>query len=320
MIHMPPFNGATEWLNSPPLTPEGLRGKVVLVSFWTYTCINWLRTVPYLRAWADKYKDQGLVVVGVHTPEFSFEHNIDNVKQAVESLRITYPVVVDNNYAVWNAFSNHYWPALYFVDTDGLIRHDQFGEGEYETSERVIQELLAEAGVRDVSESFVSVEPQGAEAPADWVSLGSPETYLGYQRSIFSNYPSNLNAGRHNYPQEPDQSLHLNQWTLVGDWTVGEESVGLNAANGKILIRFHARDLNLVMGPANRGTSIKFKVRLNGEPPKRAHGTDTSPDGFGQVTGQRLYQLIRQPQPIAERQFEIEFPDPGVQALAFTFG
>jgi thiol-disulfide isomerase/thioredoxin len=316
---LPSFGGATGWLNSPPLTPAGLRGKVVLASFWTYTCINWLRQLPYLRAWAGKYAGHGLVVIGVHTPEFSFEHNPDNVRLAVADMRIDYPVATDNNYAVWSAFGNHYWPALYFADAQGRIRHHYYGEGEYQQSEMVIQQLLDEAGLGGTSREPVPVDARGVEAPADWASLRSPENYTGYART--ENFASPGGA----LPDTPQHyaapaELGLNQWALSGDWTMGEEAATLNTAGGQIVCRFHARDLNLVMGPAEPGAATGFRVLIDGEPPGAAHGTDADDQGNGTVSEQRLYQLIRQPGPITSRTFEITFSGPGAQAYAFTFG
>jgi len=316
---LPAFVGAMTWLNSPLLNSQDLWGKVVLVNFWTYTCVNWLRTLPYIRAWAEKYKDNGLVVIGVHTPEFPFEHNIDNVQQAVQHTGITYPVVVDNNYAIWAAFDNHYWPALYFADTKGRIRYYQFGEGEYEMSERVIQQLLVEAGAKNVSGDLVPVDPQGIEIAADWDYVESPETYLGYARAVsFNAFGDAVIGRRHIY--DSDRPLRLNQWTLSGDWTIDEAAIMLHDAHGKVIFRFHARDLNLVMGPVMRGSTISFRVRIDGESPRNAHGIDTDEQGNGVVAEQRVYQLIRQPKPIIDRQFEIEFLGPGVEALSFTFG
>ena len=316
---MPPLTGATEWLNSPPLTTAGLRGSVVLVDFWTYTCINWLRTLPYLRAWAEKYKDQGLVVIGVHTPEFDFEHDLDNVRRAVKDLRVEYPVAVDNDYAIWSAFDNHYWPAVYVVDAQGKIRHHQFGEGQYEESEMILQQLLTEAGVGDVGRDLVSVDARGAEVAADWESLRSPENYLGYERT--ENFASSDGAvlGTPHVYAAPAQ-LRLNHWALAGDWTVQRQAIVLNETDGRIAYRFHARDLHLVMGPAARGIPARFRVRIDGQPPGAAHGTDADDQGDGMVTDPRLYQLVRQPGPVTERTFEVTFLDPGVQAYAFTFG
>src|SRR5215475_9189106 len=258
---LPSLGGAIEWLNSQPLTTAGLRGKVVLVDFWTYTCINWLRTLPYIRAWAEKYQDQGLVVIGVHTPEFGFEHDIDNVRRAVLDMGVTYPVAIDNDYAVWIAFANHFWPALYFADPEGKIRHHYFGEGEYEQSEMVIQQLLAEAGSTGVGHDLVSVDAPGIEAAADWVSLRSPETYVGYERTEGFASPGGAVAGESHVYAVPAQ-LGLNQWALSGDWRMGEQATTLNRANGRIAYRFHARDLHLVMGPAAPGTSPRFQVLI----------------------------------------------------------
>jgi thiol-disulfide isomerase/thioredoxin len=315
---LPSLGGAIEWLNSPPLTPAGLRGKVVLIDFWTYTCINWLRTLPYVRAWADKYRDAGLVVVGVHSPEFSFEREIDNVRRAVKDMRIDYPVAVDSNHAIWRAFGNAYWPALYFADAQGRVRHRHFGEGEYERSEMVIQQLLAEAGIGGSPRGLVSVDPRGLEVAADWGSLRSPENYLGYERT--ANFASpGAEPGRRRVYAAPGR-LALNHWALSGDWAVEKEAVALHRAGGRIAYRFHARDLNLVMGPAARGASVRFRVLVEGQPPGAAHGIDVDERGNGTVTEQRLYQLVRQPKPIVDRQFEIEFGDPGIEAFAFTFG
>jgi thiol-disulfide isomerase/thioredoxin len=315
----PSLSGATHWLNSAPLTPESLRGKVVLVNFWTYTCINWLRTLPYIHAWAEKYKDQGLVLIGVHTPEFGFEHDIDNVRREVTSLMVDYPVAVDNDYAVWDAFANHYWPALYLIDAEGRIRYHHFGEGNYEQSEMMIQQLLAEAGHSDVSRQLVTVDAQGVEVAADWGSLRSPENYVGYGRTENFASPDGVAFDtRHVY--DAPARLRLNQWALSGDWTIGRQATMLNTAGGRIVYRFHARDLHLVMGPAARGAPVRFRVLVDGEPPYAAHGSDVDNHGNGTVSEQRLYQLIRQAQPIADRLFEIEFLDPGVEAFAFTFG
>jgi thiol-disulfide isomerase/thioredoxin len=316
---LPSLGGATGWLNSPPLTPTGLRGKVVLVGFWTYTCINWLRQLPYLRAWAEKYSGPGLVVIGVHTPEFPFEHDADNVRQAVEEMEIDYPVAIDNDYAVWRAFDNYYWPALYFADAEGRIRHHHFGEGEYGQSEMIIQQLLAEAGSDDAAHGLVSVDASGVEAAADWTALRSPENYTGYGRTGNFASPGGAVLGKPHAYTAPAE-LRLNHWALSGDWTVGEQAATLNTANGQIACRFHARDLHLVIGPAARGTSARFRVLLDGQPPGAAHGVDADEDGNGTITLPRLYQLIRQSGPITDRTFEITFPDPGVEAYAFTFG
>jgi thiol-disulfide isomerase/thioredoxin len=315
----PPLSGATEWFNSEPLTPADLRGKVVLVNFWTYTCINWLRQFPYVRAWAEKYKDQGLVVIGVHTPEFAFEHDLDNVRREIHDLKVEFPVTVDNAYAIWHAFNNHYWPALYFIDAQGHIRHQQFGEGNYEESERIIQQLLAEAGKTGIGDQLVSVEAQGVEVAADWTNLQTPETYVGYDRTQNFASPSGEILGKSHVYAAPERLL-LNNWALSGDWTMDHSFVRLNQPNGRIVYRFHARDLHLVMGPATPGTSVRFRVLINGQAPGAAHGTDVDEAGNGTVTEQTLYQLIRQSGTIVERQFEIDFLDTGVAVYAFTFG
>jgi thiol-disulfide isomerase/thioredoxin len=313
------FSGATGWFNSPPLTPDGLRGKVLLVDFWTYTCINWLRTLPYVRAWAQKYAEHGLVVVGVHTPEFPFEHDADNVRWALKDLRVDYPVPADNDYAVWRAFDNHYWPAVYLADTQGRIRYHHFGEGEYRQSEMVIQQLLADAGSTGFDRAMVSVEPRGLEVAADWANVRSPESYTGYlQEENFASPGGLVPDQRHVYAAAG--RLRLNDWALSGDWTVDGHAATANAAGGRIAYRFHARDVNLVMGPAARGTSVPFRVFIDGQPPGPAHGTDTDDQGRGTVGQQRTYQLIRQPGAITERTFEITFPDPGAAAYCFTFG
>jgi thiol-disulfide isomerase/thioredoxin len=316
---LPSLDGATEWLNSQPLTAVGLRGKAVLIDVWTYTCINWLRTLPYVRAWAEKYKNQGLVVIGVHAPEFAFEKNVDNVRRAAKDMKINYPIAIDNNYAIWRALKNEYWPALYFVDAQGHIRHHQFGKGKYEQSEMIIQQLLAEAGIGGVRHELVSVDARGAEAPADSGSLKSPETYFGYQRTENFASPGGAVLDKRRVYAAPAR-LKLNHWALSGDWTVKREATVLNKANGRIAYRFHARDLHLVMGPAARTTSVRFRGLIDGQPPGAAHGIDVDAQGNGTVTEQRLYQLIRQPKPIADRLFEIEFVDSGVEAFAFTFG
>jgi thiol-disulfide isomerase/thioredoxin len=316
---LPSFGGATGWLNSEPLTPASLRGKVVVVDFWTYTCINWLRQLPYVRAWAEKYAGHGLVVIGVHTPEFPFEHNIDNVRWAVQDRGINYPVATDNDYAVWRAFGNYYWPALYFADAQGHIRHHHYGEGEYAQSEMVIQQLLAEAGFSDVDQEMVVVDPRGAEAAADWATLRSPENYTGYERTENFASPGGVVPGTPHVYADP-AGLRLNHWALAGDWTVEEQATTLNAASGRISYRFHARDLNLVMGPAAAGATVRFRVLIDGQPPGEAHGADADGQGNGMVAQQRLYQLIRQPSRVGDRTFEITFLDPGAQAYAFTFG
>jgi thiol-disulfide isomerase/thioredoxin len=315
---LPSLDGATGWLNSEPLTPAGLRGKVAVVNFWTYTCINWLRQLPYLRAWTGKYSGKELVVIGVHTPEFSFEHDPDNVRRAVQEMQITYPVATDSNYAVWQAFGNHYWPALYFADAQGKIRHHHFGEGEYGQSEMVIQQLLAEAG-HGGGTDLVSVEARGLEAAADWTSLRSPENYTGYERTENFALAGGPVPGKPHIYAVPAR-LELNQWDLSGDWTMGEEAATLNAGNGHIACRFHARDLNLVMGPAAPATPVQFRVLLDGQPPGESHGADVDRDGVGTLAQHRVHQLIRHPGPVADRTFEITFLNPGAQAYSFTFG
>jgi len=316
---LPSLGGATAWLNSPPLSAADLRGKVVLIDFWTYTCINWLRTLPYVRAWADKYRDHGVVVIGVHTPEFPFEHDLENVRQAAKDMRVEYPIAIDNDYAIWSAFNNHYWPALYIVDAQGRIRYHQFGEGAYEQSEMILQQLLAEAGIGGIAHELVSVDAQGAEAAADWGDLRSPENYVGYERTENFSSPDGAVVDKPRVYAAPAR-FSLNHWALAGEWTVGRGATVLHVANGRIAYRFHARDLHLVMGPAARGASVRFRVLIDGQAPGAAHGSDVDDQGNGTVTQQRLYQLIRQPKPIADRQFEIEFLDAGVEAFAFTFG
>ena len=317
--HLPGFDGATGWLNSPPLTAADLQGKVVLTDFWTYTCINWLRTLGYVRAWAEKYEDQGLVVVGVHTPEFPFERDVDNVRQAAKDMRVEYPIALDPDYAVWRAFDNHYWPAVYIADAEGRIRHHQFGEGGYAECERVIQQLLREAGRDGNRDDLVSVADDGLEAQADWASLESPETYLGYEQAQNFASPGGAEIERSHAYVAPD-SLRLNQWALSGDWTVERGAAVLSRADGGIVFRFHARDVHLVMGPPSRDTSVAFRVLVDGEPPGTAHGLDVNEQGHGTVDQQRLYQLIREQRSIADRTFEITFLEPGVEAYAFTFG
>jgi thiol-disulfide isomerase/thioredoxin len=313
------LDSATAWLNSEPLTAASLRGKVVLVDVWTFTCINWLRTLPYVRAWAEKYQDQGLVVIGVHAPEFAVERDLDHVRRAARDLRVDYPIAVDNDFAIWRAFDNHYWPALYLVDAQGRVRHRQFGEGEYGQSERMIQQLLAEAGAGGIGRELVSVAGRGVEAAADWDSLRSPENYVGADRTEHFASPGGAAPDQRRVYTAPAR-LSLNHWALAGDWTMGRQALVLNESNGRMAYRFHARDLHLVMGPAAPGTAVRFRVRIDGQPPGAAHGVDVDDQGSGTVTEPRLYQLIRQAQPIADRLFEIEFLDPGVEALAFTFG
>ena len=309
---------ANEWLNSPRLTPEHLSGKVVLVDFWTYTCINWLRTLPYVRAWAQKYR-QGLVVIGVHTPEFPIERDVVNVRRAVRQMGIEYPVVLDSDYAIWRAFDNNSWPALYLVDARGHVRQHHFGEGEYEASEIAIQRLLKEAGAAGIGAGVVSVDGSGTEAPADWGNLRSPENYIGYDRTERFASPGGGERDRRRVYTSPAR-LALNQWALAGEWTMGRQTTVLNGPNGRIVYRFHARDLHLVMGPPRQAVSIRFRVSIDGQPPRDAHGLDVDEGGNGMVVEPRLHQLIRQPNPIVDRQFEIEFLDPGVETFSFTFG
>ncbi|MBB5064413.1 redoxin domain-containing protein [Granulicella mallensis] len=310
---------ATGWLNSEPLTPSGLRGKVVLVDFWTYSCINSIRTLPYLRAWAEKYKDHGLVVIGIQAPEFSFEENIDNVRWAVNDMRLNYPIAIDNEDAIWSAFDNEAWPALYFIDAKGHVLHHQLGEGGYAQAEMIIQQLIAEAGNDGFDHGLVSVDARGAEAAADWGSLKSPETYVGYERSENFGSAGGTARNKSRLYTSPAE-LKLNHWALAGDWTVGKQGAVLNAANGRIVYRFHARDLHLVMGPVARGSAVRFRVLIDGRPPGAAHGIDVDDQGNGAVIEQRMYQLIRQPKPISDHTFDIEFLDPGVEAFVFTFG
>jgi cytochrome c biogenesis protein CcdA/thiol-disulfide isomerase/thioredoxin len=316
---MPELSGAVAWLNSPPLTREQLRGKVVVIDFWTYSCINCLRALPYTEGWYAKYKDAGLVVIGVHTPEFAFEKERSNVEQAVRDLKITYPVAIDSNYKIWQAFNNEYWPAHYFIDGKGRIRHHHFGEGEYDESERVIQELLRENGAKSLADGTINVTANGAEAAPDLQDTRSPETYIGYKRAEhFASAQLFAQDTRMAYTPQP--RLTLNQWALGGTWKVGPESAVLDSAPGKIVFRFHARDLHLVLGPTKNGKAIRFKVTLDGTAPGDDHGSDADAAGAGTVQGHRLYQLIRQNGAVEDRTFEIEFLDPGVQAFAFTFG
>jgi len=314
---LPALDGATTWLNSRPLTPAGLRGKVVLIQFWTYTCINWRRTMPSVRDWAEKYAAAGLVVVGVHTPEFEFEKDIGNVRTAARETEISFPIAVDSQRAIWNAFGNEYWPALYFVDARGRIRHHQFGEGEDERSETIIRELLTDAGATDVARPRASVAVRGPELPADWADLRSPETYLGVGGPEDPSSPFD-EPGRRPYP-EPEP-LALNQWALTGVWRTGREAVVLERAGGRIVYRFHARDLHLVMGPSKPTSAVRFRVRIDGQLPGKAHGVDVDEQGNGTVREPRMYQLIRQSKPIIERDFQIEFFDAPVEVYSFTFG
>jgi len=315
----PSLAGAIEWINSPPLTPAGLRGKVVLVDVWTLTCINWLRTEPYIRAWAARYKDKGLVVIGVHSPEFEFEKDVANVRRAVNQMRIDYPVAVDSNMAIWQAFHNNYWPALYLIDAKGRIRYHQFGEGEYERTEQVIQQLLAESGASGVPKGPSAVDARGVEAAADWAHLKSQENYVGYEKTAGFASPGGVARDKSRAYAAP-VGLRVNQWALSGDWTVRADASRPEKTGGRIVYRFHARDLHLVMGVPSGKSPVRFRVRIDGHPPGPAHGTDVDAEGNGTAMEQRLYQLIRQPGAIEDRQFEIEFLDPGVEAFCFTFG
>ena len=317
--HLPSFDRATTWLNSDPLTPTALRGRVVLADFWTYTCVNWLRTLPYLRAWHAKYAHAGLTIVGVHTPEFGFERDLDNVVARSRSLGVEYPVAVDSDYGVWNEFANHYWPAIYLADGEGRLRFHHFGEGEYPRTEMVLQRLLVDAGARDLDLDLVMVDPEGLEVAADWASLHSPETYLGHaQSSGFASEDADLYDRPHGY--RSIQPLPLNAWDLAGEWTHARHAAVLDAAGGRIAFRFHARDVNLVMGPAAMGSEIAFRVLLDGQPVGDAVGTDVDREGRGVLRDQNTYQLVRQSGRIADRLFEIEFAQPGVEAYCFTFG
>jgi len=316
----PSLSGAVQWLNSPPLSAQDLKGKVVLVDFWTYSCINCLRALPYVRAWAEKYEGQGLVVIGVHAPEFAFEKSIDNVRKAVADLNVRYPVAIDNDYAIWKAFDNQYWPAHYFIDAQGRIRHHHFGEGDYEGSEDVIRRLLAEAGGKAIAPGVTPIKAAGGvEAPADKSDMLSPETYIGYDRAEHFVSPGGAVGEEHHLYQRG--APRLNEWGLFGEWTVLGERAELDRKNGGVVFRFHARDLHLVLGPTAAGKKIRFRVRLDGAAPGEDHGADTDAAGEGVVSEQRLYQLVRQSrEPIVDRTFEIEFFDEGVAAYAFTFG
>jgi thiol-disulfide isomerase/thioredoxin len=314
---LPPLSGATQWLNSPPLTPAGLRGKVVLVDFWTYTCVNWLRTLPYVRAWAEKYRDQGLVVIGAHTPEFPFEKDIDNVQWAAKEMDVSYPIAVDSNYGVWRAFNNNYWPAAYVADVNGRIQFHHFGEGAYGDIERVIQRLLGESG-KTTDNQLVQVTPRGLEVAADFGTLRSPESYLGYEQAeAFASSDAALRDSPHTYTVP---GLSLNDWGLAGNWTVKGRAVVLNEPGGKIVYRFHARDVNLIMGVPPGSKPVRFNVTVDGKPPGDAHGTDIDDQGNGAAARQRTYQLVREQTRIADREFAIQFAGPGVEAFCFTFG
>ncbi|MBS4085273.1 cytochrome c biogenesis protein DipZ [Pseudomonas rustica] len=316
---LPPLDGAVQWLNSPPLDAQALKGKVVLVDFWTYSCINCLRTLPYVKAWAEKYRDQGLVVIGVHAPEFAFERDVGNVTKAMKELGINYPVAIDNDYKIWRAFNNEYWPAHYFADAQGRIRYHHFGEGDYAESERVIQQLLREAGSKSVADGLINADAKGVQLAPDMNEVQSPETYLGYQRAEHFVPETSLLPNKVSV-YVPPANLALNDWSLGGQWNVGAERATAGATASRIVYRFHARDLHLVLGPGADGKPVRFKVLIDGQAPGDAHGVDVSPDGAGQVTEQRLYQLVRQSGGVKDRTFSIEFLDPGVSAYAFTFG
>ncbi|MFG1820689.1 redoxin domain-containing protein [Kribbella sp. NPDC049174] len=315
---LPAFDSATAWINTPPLTAAGLRGKVVVVNFWTYTCVNWLRQLPYLRAWHRTYGDAGLVLVGVHTPEFTFETDTGNVRRAVRQLEIDYPVAVDSDYGVWGDFDNRYWPALYFADASGRVRHHHFGEGEYRQSEMVIRQLLGVAG-SGVPAAVSPTVASSVEAAADWHNLRTPETYLGYQRLWnFASAGGAVLGERHDYTRPA--VLHLNQWALSGEWSMGHEAAVSRATNARVSYRFHARDVNLVMGPSVYPPPVPFRVLVDGRPPGSDAGSDVDADGNGTLAEQRLYQLVRQTGPISDRTVEVTFADPGAEIYAFTFG
>lgn len=318
-VTLPPFAAAVQWFNSPPLTPQALRGKVVLVNFWTYSCINCLRVLPYYSAWANKYRDQGLVVIGVHTPEFAFERSADNVKKAIGRLGIDYPVALDSNYGIWRAYHNQYWPALYVADAQGRVRYQHFGEGDYRETERAIQQLLAERGTGHVETQLVTAPSQGLGLAADARAMQSPETYIGSgQATNFASSTAPLLDRLQRY--SAPAALPLNHWALTGAWTLGREFASSNDARAGIVYRFHARDLHLVLGPSRDGKPVKFRISIDGAPPGDAHGSDVAADGTGVVTQQRLYQLVRQNGKIVDRTFSIEFDEPGVDAYVFTFG
>lgn len=313
------FAGATSWLNSDPLTPEGLRGRIVLVDFWTYTCVNWLRTLPYVRAWDAKYRGKGLTIIGVHTPEFGFEHDVENVTRATRDLRVGYPIAIDSDYAVWRAFDNHYWPAAYLADAEGRVRHHHFGEGEYEMTEMVIQQLLVDAGQVGLDRDLVAVEPKGLEVAADWRTVRSGESYTGYQQAT-GFVQADVARFDEPAPYVAPSRLLLNEWALSGNWTVTRSAAISNEASDRIAFEFHARDLNLVMGPRSKSGSIRFRILLDGERPTGSAGTDVDAEGAGTLDEQRTYQLVRQHDTIRDRRFEIEFLAPGAEAYCFTFG
>jgi thiol-disulfide isomerase/thioredoxin len=318
--HLPPFTGATGWLNSDPLTPEGLRGRVVLVDFWTYTCINWLRTFPYVRGWAAKYAEHGLTVIGAHTPEFGFEHDVENVTARSRDFGVDYPIAIDSDYGVWSAFANHFWPAVYIADAQGRIRYHHFGEGEYAMTEMAIQQLLLEAGKDGFDPDLVTVDPTGFEVPADWQTLRTPESYLGLRQASGFASPEEPRFGvPHVYPLT--DRLPLNAWAPIGSWTLASHAAVSADAGARVAFRFQARDVNLVMGPATRGGSIPFRVRLDGEEPGVSHGDDVDAAGNGTLVDQRLYQLIRRPAPHnTPALVEIEYLAADAEAYCFTFG
>ena len=314
----PGFEGAVGWLNSVPLSSKALRGKVVLVNFWTYSCINSLRELPYMEAWAAKYKNAGLVVIGVHAPEFGFEKDQANVKNAVSDLKVGYPIPIDSDHSIWEAFHNEYWPANYFIDAKGRIRYHHFGEGDYDKSERLIQALLKENGALGLDESVVRISADGPEAPPS-NDVRSPETYVGFARAENFASPERMARNSRKTYNAP-AGFGLNQWGLGGSWNIGAESAKLESSPGRIVFRFHSRDLHIVLGPGKNGTSVRFNVRLNGAEPGDDHGVDSAADGSGEVREPRMYQLIRQKGTIKDVTFEIEFLDPGVEAFSFTFG
>ena len=313
------LSGATGWINSKPLTAKDLKGKVVLVDFWDYSCINCIRAVPYVRAWADKYKDSGLVVIGVHTPEFDFEKQLPNVQKAVQKFNMSYPIALDSSYKIWDEFENQYWPAEYFIDAKGKVRFEHFGEGDYDKSERWIQQLLAEANAKPMPASAVNVHAQGVQAASDMSDVRSPETYIGYARAQNFSSPGGFRRDSEKSYTEP-KNLSLNDWGLVGSWIDHEQAAILTSSGGKIVFRFHARDLHLVLGPSADGKPVRFRVTIDGQAPGENHGVDTDAQGNGVVNSYRLYQLVRQKGAIADHTFTIEFLDPGVQAFSFTFG
>jgi thiol-disulfide isomerase/thioredoxin len=316
---LPSLGGATDWLNSPRLSAASLRGKVVLIDFWTYSCVNWRRSLPYVRAWADKYRDHGLVVIGAHAPEFRFETVVANVRRAVQSMNIDYPVAIDNQYALWDAFANQYWPAIYLIDAQGRIRYHHFGEGDYEQTERIIQRLLSDSGATGYGPDLVSVQLHGPEVAADLANLQSPENYLGYARSA-GFVSRDGTVPDHPHPYASPARLQVNAWALQGAWVIGAQSIVLQSHGGRIAYAFHARDLHLVMGVAGAHAPIRFRVTIDGHAPGAAHGVDVDAEGYGRVAEPRMYQLIRQPESVVDRQFEIQFRDAGVEAFAFTFG